>query len=312
MELPRDRHGLVRRRTVVRRGLTDDHLEWHVKNHDLVRLGGGAYAAVADLPADEWGRRDELYRLRCIGISTAGRAVQNVLSHQSAAAVHGIALLDPDTTRVHTTNSTRAGGAKTVHRFVHPGPLRDADIVEVDGVRVTSLVRTAVDLACAENDFAKALTIFDGALRRGATVDQLTTELKARRRVGAAIARYALAHSDADSASVGESWSRAQMIEADLPTPELQKYYLLPAQDAWVDFDWSGVLTGEFDGEGKYLGGLRADDARADQVVLQEKRRQDQLEALGLKVIRWTWDTLRKGELVGLLRYWLRHFSLLG
>ncbi|WP_448221875.1 hypothetical protein [Gordonia iterans] len=145
--------------------------------------------------------------------------------------MHGIALLDPDTSRVHTTNSTRAGGSKTAQRFVHPGPLRDADVVEVDGVRVTSLVRTAVDLACAENDFAKALTIFDGALRRGATVDQLTTELKARRRVGAAIARYALAHSNADSASVGESWSRAQMIEADLPTPKLQTYYLLPEQD---------------------------------------------------------------------------------
>ncbi len=176
--------------------------------------------------------------------TTSSGTTKTTISSGSAA-VHGIALLDPDTSRVHTTNS-RAGGAKTVHRFVHPGPLRDADVVEVH------------------------------------------------------------------SASVGESWSRAQMIEADPPAPDLQKYYLLPEQDAWVDFDWSRVLVGEFDGEGKYLGGLRADDERGSGGAAGKT------PAGPVGGTRPEGDPLDVGHPPegrarrAAPRYWLRHFSLLG
>lgn len=48
---------------------------------------------------------------------------------------------------------------------------------------------------------------------------------------------------------------------------------------------------GEFDGRLKYrAGGVR--DARApEERVWAEKRREDRLRALGLRVVRWTWET---------------------
>lgn len=312
MELPRDRYGIVRRRVVIARGYTDDHLEWHVKNKELHRLGNGAYAVIADLPADSADRDAELYRLRCLSHATSGRGSKSVLSHQSAAAVHGLAVLKADRTRVHTVNVARAGGAVLKKRHLHTGPVPPAQRVAISGVPVTSLVRTAVDVACAAGTFEGALTVFDSALDHGASSAALEAELDAHRRVGIAMARRALAHADSGAKSAGESWCRAQMIDDGLPLPRLQVHYLLPSQDAFVDFDWENKLVGEFDGACKYRVPDTATAAQAAKIIMREKRRQDEIEALGPKVVRCRWKHLERREVAGIYRFWLSRLGVGG
>lgn len=104
--------------------------------------------------------------------------------------------------------------------------------------------------------------------------------------------------SDPASESPGESWSRVIFEEWGLQAPELQKTFRLPeGGTARVDFWWEGVaVVGEFDGLVKYRrdSGLSAE--AAEDVVIREKIREEQLRHLGVEVIRWTWEDLRHPE----------------
>jgi hypothetical protein len=72
---------------------------------------------------------------------------------------------------------------------------------------------------------------------------------------------------------------------------------------ARVDFWWPDVrLVGELDGRLTYRAGGVPDPRAAEDRVWGEKRREDRLRALGLRVIRWTWDdALRSTPLATLL-----------
>ncbi|GAB2661488.1 hypothetical protein GCM10027169_25210 [Gordonia jinhuaensis] len=159
-------------------------------------------------------------------------------------------------------------------------------------------------------DFAQALTVFDAALRRGADVALIRARVDGAHTTGIRIARRALGHATGLSESVGESWSRAQIIEAGLPVPTLQCRYR-GSSTYFCDFDWDGVLVGEFDGMTKYSRLLRPGQTIAD-AVAREKAREDELRALGLMVLRWTWSTLVRGELVELLTPWLLRLGITG
>ncbi len=113
-----------------------------------------------------------------------------------------------------------------------------------------------------------------------------------------------MSYADAASESVGESWSRAQIIEAGFPVPRLQHTFQTADGVARTDFDWDAILVGEFDGLQKYGRLLRAGESPRD-ALIREKRREDALRAQGVLVIRWTWGTLERGELAGLLRPWM-------
>ncbi|MGN6472687.1 MAG: DUF559 domain-containing protein, partial [Mycobacteriales bacterium] len=83
-----------------------------------------------------------------------------------------------------------------------------------------------------------------------------------------------------------ESLSRAVFAEHGLPTPELQvEFHPRPGLTYRADFYWPDhQVVGEADGMAKYdqRGALRA-----------EKIRQEGLEDLGLRVVRWTWRDMQ-------------------
>jgi hypothetical protein len=59
-----------------------------------------------------------------------------------------------------------------------------------------------------------------------------------------------------------------------------------------VDFYWPEFgIVGEADGDMKYLDPAFRAGRTAEQVVLDEKIREDRLRALGLTVVRWRWRT---------------------
>ncbi|MBD0861636.1 hypothetical protein IA539_10500 [Gordonia sp. zg691] len=306
---PVDRFGLIRRGVALAAAFSDNQLAAAVKNGDLIRLVPGvAVENCTDFGGHEGAQK--LHRLTAIAVVTSeystGRALP--LSHASAATVLGVPLLKPDIDRVHVTNGKHSGGAVLTHRHVHAAPVDDDEIVEVDGISVTSLERTAVDVATT-GDFAQALTAMDQALRAGADRAVIDRILASRRRKGIRVARRALALADGASESVGESWSRAQMIEAGLPTPRLQHHFHCRTGSYRADFNWDELLIGEFDGMVKY-GRLRAPGQTVADAVIQEKLREDELRALGAVVVRWTWPLLESGGLVELLRPWLVKLEL--
>ncbi|NMD56518.1 MULTISPECIES: hypothetical protein [Tsukamurella] len=217
-----------------------------------------------------------------------------VISHQSAAVLWGLPVLRPDYSRVHTTIDDRhKGGLVSGKRHVHPRPLPSSDVVLLDGIRVTSLPRTAVDTAMA-GDYEQALALIDAArliprVSRPATrppvplaeLHRVVTDLG--RRTGSETVLQALTDSVECSESVGESWSRARMIQWKLPTPQLQRTFQIRGRTYYVDFCW-GRLVGEFDGEGKY----RSDADRRS----YEQRRDADFATIGITVCHWKWEDL--------------------
>ena len=191
-DYPRDRHGLIRRATAQKIGISDDDLGAAVKRAELVRLTRGVFMiAPPDAEARTPRAREERYRLACIAAATSARTGDAPLSHASAAALHGLPLLSPDRGTVHLTRRRAGGGSVRDGRHRHPGPVRDEDIVDIDGIAVTSLRRTVLDVARAGN-FAQALTAVDGGLARGLKRDDLTAGLSGRATDGIRTARRAV------------------------------------------------------------------------------------------------------------------------
>lgn len=304
-----DDHGLLRRKSTLSMGVPAKTFDAAVRAGTLVQVVRGAYIdgeALAGVP--DYRRRQLVYRYKCLAVATAHDG-RRVLSHESAAALHGLPLLHPDHRLVHFTDAVAAKGyAKKRHVVMHPGPVPVDDVEVVDGVRTTVLARTAVDVALT-TDFERALAVLDSALRLGAGFADLQERLKGPRK-GVGQARRALHHADSRAANPGESWCRAQMIEAGFPEPRLQRAYLLGnGHTAEVDFDFEGQVVLEFDGLVKYTGAYLGPGQTPSDVVVAEKIREDGLRELGLDVVRAVWADLRAQTLLPTLA---RHLAARG
>ncbi len=218
-------------------------------------------------------------------------APDSVVSHVSAAVLHGLPLWQVALGRVHVTRSRRTGGRISALLHVHASMLADEEVDSIDGVVVTSVARTIVDLACTES-FERALVPADAALHRHMTSPELLQEQLGRcaNRSGIAGARRLVEFADAGSMSPGETRSRLAISRAGLPPPVLQ--HPVAGTTSIVDFWWPGFRTvGEFDGMVKY-GVPEAEGADVRDVVVAEKLREDRIRAMGMSVVRWVWDEL--------------------
>lgn len=208
---------------------------------------------------------------------------------------HGLPVWGLSLERVHATRDGTGGGRVTRKVHVHRLPLDEREIVEVDGIRVTSVARTVHDIARSVA-FEHAVVVADAALARR-LVDGETLRVAQDRAAGwpgGPAARRALAFADGRSESVGESRSRVAFQVAGLPPPVPQ--WEVRSRDGRlvgrVDFGWPDLWTvGEFDGKVKYGRLLRPGQSPGD-VVFDEKRREDDLRAELLSVGRWVWDDL--------------------
>jgi uncharacterized protein DUF559 len=101
--------------------------------------------------------------------------------------------------------------------------LQPGDIVDVHGLRVTTPLRTALDLAC-NLPRRDALAALDGFMRQhDLTNKQLERELvRWFRRRGVVQARRLVRLASRLAESPGESWTRMEIVNRGLPCPELQ------------------------------------------------------------------------------------------
>lgn len=260
----------------------------------LVRLRPGAYLDAAAFDALRPEARHRL-RVRAAGAALGARLA---FSHLSAAAVHGLPLLFGEPDAVHVTDSQRVRGQRWSGVVKHPGPLDENDVVTVDGVRVTTVARTCIDVA-AVADFASALAVVDAALH-GSLVSRASLERqladRGGRRGSASAARVAAIASER-SDSAGESYARALLLTARAPEPELQHVFVdARGRIGPVDFWWErwGIVL-EFDGDVKYQRPEYLRGRSAAQVALDERKRERRILALPQvrAVVRADWRDLR-------------------
>jgi hypothetical protein len=265
-------------------GLTTEELTRLQRSGDLTRIRRGAYSHD---PGRELRRED---RHRRMVLATAPLLLDgSVVSHGSAAVLHRLPVWAPAIDKVHVTCSRSGQGKRRGIVHVHGAPLAATDLAVVDGVVVTSLARTVLDLS-RTRPLEQAVAAGDAARRLGLSAATLGLGLLGMERwPGVRAARRAVDFLDARSESVGESVSRVRMHLDGLPAPELQVEIIGPAEQviARVDFLWreQGV-AGEFDGKVKY-GRLLKPGQSVEEVVFDEKVREDRIRDEDLGVVRW-------------------------
>lgn len=211
-----------------------------------------------------------------------------VFSHVSAAVLWNLPLYRVRPTRVHVmTAPNRRHSIDSIFR--HEGALPTSDISEIDGIRCTSLARTVFDVARTVGPEA-ALALTDAALASVGgepwdfdddAADSLLGELAARaRRPGARgilQARRIVDIADGRAQLPLESVTRYRLHQLGFARPQLQVPVLRSDGGRfWMDIAVEQSQTFlECDGRTKYLDGTLRGDRSADEVVLEEKDRED-------------------------------------
>lgn len=252
----------------------------------VLTIGHGMHRLVADASQPP--------HIELVRATMARHAPDAVAAHVTAARLHQ--LRTPFEAQAKDDNIwlLRAPEvAPNTHRngvAVLPARFEPEHVMLLDGVRVTSLARTALDLArgCP---LERALVPIDHALARGVprgALVELAVYMKGW--PGSAVFKPALEIANALSESGLESIARGLVHRESLPAPELQAELRGESGKRYrVDMVWreAGVIL-EVDGEPKY--GL------IERAVFLEKRREDDLRRAGWDVVRWTYEDMFMGQ----------------
>jgi len=269
-----------------------------VHTGEFVRVSRGAY-----VPRELWNEAsaEGRYRLKVNAAAALSRD-DPLFSHHSAAVLWRLPLVGSWPTRVHALGPESQAGLSNRHIIRHAESLPDV-IEEIDGLRVTGLARTVVDMATACS-FPSAVAIADAALRRadhptgdlpGTPISRDDLVRNARRlalRHSTAKVRKVIEFADGAADRPGESISRVNMHVAGISPPQLQA----PLRGAsgkqyWVDFWWPKFkVIGEFDGKGKYQNPEFLSGRTPEQALYDEKLREDDLRDAGHGMVRWNWS----------------------
>jgi predicted transcriptional regulator of viral defense system len=287
--------GICTRADLLATGVQPKRIDAALRSGRLIPLSRGVYAR-ADAAKKARSNADGDYRLRVAGaLAIAGADV--VVSHQSAARMLGINLLDEATSEITITGPTERGwhSRAGTHRYAIDVP---ADQIAVQfGLPVTTAARTVIDL-CRQMDFRAGVVAADSALHQRLTSK---TELrsvieKLPRRPGIARAVEVIEFADGRSESPLESIARVVIRDCGLPAPELQiSLGGIDEPVARVDFYWKKYRTAaEVDGAMKY----DQDPGRA----IRQLRRDALLRAERFEVVHFTWRDINfEPDLVGTL-----------
>jgi hypothetical protein len=259
-----------------------------VERGEVVQVRRGVYA---DEPFTGDHKLDHIIRARAAALLLSDN---KVFSHQTAGVLHGLPVWRPRLVRVAVTRHGRSGGRRDANLILRAAPLPETDITMVDGLPVTTLARTAADLA-RDLPLMWALPVLDSALRLGLEREELKAQEKAVARwPGVRTFKAALRLADAAAESPGESISRVVFHRLGIPPPLLQQDIFHSETGKFLgrpDFCWPELrIVGEFDGKVKYSCG--ADDEKLEDIVMREKRREHELRADAWEVIRWVWAEL--------------------
>lgn len=267
---------------------------------DLPALGltrGDLRAAVADGRVRRLLRNVYVAATTPVTVQLRARAIAlvmppgTVVSDRTAAWLHGVDVLDPgereadiplEVVRVNGTRSRRRealGGRRTLE----PG-----DVVEVQGVPVTSPLRTACDLGRSRGRSSAFAAMC--MLVRTCGIDRQEIVTRAARLAGqrGVVQLRGLAPLVTGLVeSPAEAWTLIAMLDEGLPCPEAQHELTVPGYGpVRLDFafPWARVAV-EYDGEEHHSD---------ENDVMRDQRRRNALRATG-----WTVIVVRKDDFSG-------------
>jgi len=266
-----------------------------------VRLRAGVY-----IDATAWSGMDadERFRTRVRAVAAVSRPDAQ-FSHDSAAAMWRLPSIGPWPERVHEVVAWRGGGSNRVGVTAH-GQGVDSDPVMIDGVVVTSLTRTLVDVA-RTSSMVRSVAMLDAGLRRPRydefrhpfidpppsreELDQQFERLGAAR--GATRAARAIAFADPGAESPGESFARIQFHALGYPPPVLQREFFDELGVIGIaDFYWPELdLALEFDGRSKYGNSRKYQRGMTlEQILMREKDRERRFRRVVTNFDRLGWE----------------------
>jgi very-short-patch-repair endonuclease len=268
-------------------GLTESEIRTLVRRGLLVRVRRGVLAIPRE-PLEVLGEQTPEQQRHLVGSLLAHHA--SVASHESAARVWGLPLLGhaarSGTTVSRPGDPTRTPAGTREDRVL-TSALPPGHVVRVrPWLPTTTVARTVADLARTRGPedgvVAADAALAAGLMTRG-DLAAVIEDCAAFPGIGRVLAVAAEATELAESPL--ESISRHRLRRLGLPDPELQVELRLPDGRlvARVDFLFGGRVIGEADGRGKY---------RSAADLWAEKRREDELRALGYVVVRWSWDDM--------------------
>jgi hypothetical protein len=298
------------RRDLIGAGWSLERIRAAVRAGRMHRLQHGVYAAGApDLST-------------AVRAALAKAGVGAVVSHETAAVLRPLWLPARPSNLIQLT---RAGAIERTHRGVrlHGSRLPEEFVEELDGLPVTTVARTAMDVARGLT-LPDAMIVIDSAARaliEQASGEDLRVLRSTSRRAqliplaleplnhafasvwtwpGTVVVRGAIELLDPVSESPHESRGRGWMYEARLPMP-LTAYQVQGASGAWYvsEFAWEGPrVLGEVDGIEKY--GRTGTEVSAN--VRAERHRQEDLQDAGWTFVRWTTSERRVSVLQRIAR----------
>jgi AbiEi antitoxin C-terminal domain len=174
---------------------------------------------------------------------------RGVLAGFSAAALHGARWIDP--ARPASILDTNRRPTRGVRAWLDS--IEDDEVCVIDGMRVTTPARTALDIA-SRYPVNTAVAAIDALVRathlKMADVDLLADRYRGRR--GIRTARTALGLVDGGAESPRETWLRLLLIRAGFPRPQTQipvhnEFGVLVAE---LDMGWGDLkVAAEYEGE---------------------------------------------------------------
>jgi hypothetical protein len=294
-------YGVVTRRQALRRGMTERQLKTATQPRgEWVVVRRGAYAE-----RWEWDAADDArhHLMRVMAVSLVARKAY-VLSHSSAAVVHRLDCRPHWRELVHVSHPGVLGGRTEGGVKHHPAAVPENEQLVVGGLGVTSLARTAVDIA-REYGIEDGVVACDQALRRGVPRSGLYDVLaRMRSWPNVTLGRAAVRLADPGAENLAESLARMLVIELGFGTPSTQVWIEDGGRRVRVDLILNGHIF-EFDGKVKYTGEFGA----GTEVLWREKEREDWLRSLGFGISRIVWSDLfgpaRRAALKRLAREYL-------
>lgn len=274
--------GVIASRQISRMGIAAADVRGWLRQGTLVRCRRGA---LVDGSLWRASQQDERYRLTVMAVMRA-RSSDDVASHHSALALHGLPLWQVDRSLVVLSGDV---AETTTWNGLRLMPLRAlVAATDAGGLRMLALPDAIVTTASAS--YEAGLVAADAATHAGScttddlheAADRLLRGLRGRRRVRSML-------TDVDPACESPGESRTRIVLGTLGVPLRSQAEIRDREGrfvARVDFLVADRCVIEFDGAVKYGG------ADGREALVREKLREDRLRRLGYTVIRVTWADL--------------------
>lgn len=307
----REARALLRsRRQLLELGHTERGIRARMREGVFMRVRRGWYIG-GQVWQQLWPEGRHLLHVVAVDADAVDR--RPVFSDASAAALHGLPLYRTSVDRVHV--ALGEGASRSMPDVLrHRSPLAFDDVVEVDGLLCTSPTRTVLDVTRSFIPEA-AVACADAALRAVAVVgheqdedaaaewrDRLLRRAASSSARGVRQSRRTILFADGRAQLPGASVSRLQLARLGFRRIGLQAAVTLPDGAQYlVDFDLEEAEAfGEFDGRGKYLDEKLRGGRTIEEVVLDEKRREDSIRGVtGRRFVRWGFDQIVTPEALG-------------